>query len=71
MAGTEVAVIFVELAGGGVKVSFRSRGSVDCSRLAEGFSRRRTQGGGRRHDPRTRWTAAQAKVLDAVRKAMR
>jgi phosphoesterase RecJ-like protein len=68
--GTEVAVIFVELAGGGVKVSFRSRGSVDCSRLAEGFA-----GGG--HKAAAGATiqdtvdAAQAKVLDAVRKAMR
>lgn len=68
--GTQVAVICVELAGGGVKVSFRSRGAVDCSKVAECFS-----GGGHKaaagatiHDT---LEAAQSKVLDAVRKAMR
>ena len=35
--GTEVAVILVEQNGGLFKVSFRSRGPLDCSRLAEQF----------------------------------
>jgi phosphoesterase RecJ-like protein len=68
--GTEVAVIFVELAAGGVKVSFRSRGKIDCSKLAECFA-----GGG--HKAAAGATiagtveAAQGKVLDVVRNAMR
>jgi phosphoesterase RecJ-like protein len=69
VGGTQAAVIFVELASGGVKVSFRSRGQLNCSRLAEQFG-----GGGHKaaagatlNEP---FDAAQAKVLDAVRAAM-
>ena len=71
IAGTEVAVIFVEQATGGYKLSFRSRTpQVDCSELARSFG-----GGGHKAaagafiaEP---WEAAQAKVLDAVRARMR
>lgn len=70
VGGTQVAVIFVELRGGGVKVSFRSRSKVDCSRLAELF-----EGGGHKaaagatlNEP---LEAAKARVLDAVRASMR
>ncbi len=75
VAGTEVAVIFVELAAGGVKVSFRSRVSasgaqVDCSRLAEKFG-----GGGHKAAAgatiQETCDEAQRRVLDAVRAAMR
>ncbi len=69
VGGTEAAVILVEQPGGGSKVSFRSRTDLDCSRVAEQFG-----GGGHRSaagaflpDP---LPTAQAKVLDAVRKAM-
>jgi bifunctional oligoribonuclease and PAP phosphatase NrnA len=68
--GTEVAVIFVEQPDGAVKVSFRSRGGLDCSRLAESFG-----GGG--HKAAAGATvpgplnAAEGRVLDAVRAAMR
>jgi phosphoesterase RecJ-like protein len=69
VGGTLVAIILVELATGGVKVSFRSRGQIDCSRLAEQFG-----GGGHKaaagatlNEP---FDTAQAKVLDAVRAAM-
>ncbi len=41
--GVEVALIFIEQADGGTKVSFRSRSRVDVSRLAEQFG-----GGGHR-----------------------
>jgi phosphoesterase RecJ-like protein len=69
--GTEVAVILVEQAEGGFKISFRSRtAQVDCSKLAETFG-----GGGHKaaagaflKDP---WPEAQRKVLDVVRAAMR
>jgi phosphoesterase RecJ-like protein len=71
IAGTEVAVIFVEQATGGFKLSFRSRTpQVNCNELAKLFG-----GGGHKaaagafiNEP---FEAAQAKVLDAVRKAMR
>ena len=70
VAGTQFAVIFVQQAAGGFKISFRSRCQVDCSKLAEEFG-----GGGHKaaagaslagtlEDVRTR-------VLDAVRAAMR
>src|SRR5439155_8470320 len=35
IGGTQVAIIFVEQQSGGFKISFRSRSSVDCSKLAE------------------------------------
>jgi phosphoesterase RecJ-like protein len=70
VGGTQVAVILVELAGGGVKVSFRSRGQLDCSRLAEQFG-----GGGHKaaagatvNEP---FDIAHTKVLDAVRTAIK
>jgi bifunctional oligoribonuclease and PAP phosphatase NrnA len=70
VGGTEVAVIFVEQPGGGLKISFRSRCDVDCSQLA-----RRFDGGGHKkasgafqHGP---FDEVQARVLDAVRAAMR
>jgi phosphoesterase RecJ-like protein len=69
VGGTEAAVIFVEQQTGGIKLSFRSRCDLDCSRLAEQFG-----GGGHRKaagafiaEP---LAAARTKVLDAVRLAM-
>jgi phosphoesterase RecJ-like protein len=70
VAGTQVAVIFVEQPTGKFKISFRSRSAVDCSRLAEQFG-----GGG--HKAAAGATvdgpieAAERRVLDAVRAAMR
>jgi phosphoesterase RecJ-like protein len=70
VGGTEVAVILVEQATGGFKVSFRSRCEVDCARVAEQFG-----GGGHRAAAGAFLAVplpdAQAKVLDAVRAAMR
>ncbi len=37
IAGIEVAVFFLELAGGHFRVSLRSKGAVDVARIAEGF----------------------------------
>ena len=69
IGGAEFAVIFVEQASGGVKVSFRSRCGVSCSQLAEGFG-----GGGHRAAAGALVDAplaeAQRRVLDAVRRAM-
>ncbi|HVA49052.1 MAG TPA: DHHA1 domain-containing protein [Pirellulales bacterium] len=70
VAGTEVAVIFVEQPNGKFKISFRSRSSFDCSRLAEQFD-----GGGHKAAAGAMvdgpFDAAQRRVLDAVRAAMR
>lgn len=70
VGGTEVAVILVELRGGGVKVSFRSRSQVDCSRLAELFG-----GGGHKAAAGATLDGpladARQRVLDAVRANMR
>lgn len=70
VGGTEAAVILVGQIGGGFKISFRSRCGLDCARLAEQFG-----GGGHKKaagaflpDP---LPDALAKVLDAVRAAMR
>lgn len=69
VAGTEVAVIFVEQAQGGFKISFRSRSAVRCNQLAERF------GGGGHHAAAGAFVAGQLadvqqQVLDAVRAAM-
>lgn len=70
VAGTEVAVFCSELADGNVKISLRSRGTLDCSRLAEQFA-----GGGHKAAAGATLPGpvdeAQRKVLDAVRAAMR
>jgi len=69
VAGTEAAVILVEQSTGAFKVSFRSRGKMDCSRVAELFG-----GGGHRAAAGATidgpFETAQAKVLDAVRAAV-
>ncbi len=71
VAGTDVAVIMVEQASGGYKLSFRSRTpKVDCSELARSFG-----GGGHKAAAGAfiagAFDEAQAKVLDAVRARMR
>jgi len=70
VGGTEAAVILVEQKTGGFKVSFRSKYGLDCARLAEQFG-----GGGHQKaagafidEP---LPVVQAKVLDAVRDAMK
>jgi bifunctional oligoribonuclease and PAP phosphatase NrnA len=71
VGGVEIALMLVELASGGVKVSFRSRNqAVDCSKLAERFG-----GGG--HKAAAGATifqpldVAQVQVLDAVRQVLK
>ncbi|HEX3727886.1 MAG TPA: DHH family phosphoesterase [Pirellulales bacterium] len=70
VAGTEVAVIFVEQPTGGFKLSFRSRtAKFDCNEMAKTFG-----GGGHKAAAGALvtipWPLAETKVLDAVRKAM-
>lgn len=67
--GTEFAAILVEQLTGGFKISFRSRSHVNCSELAQQFG-----GGGHKAAagaflPGT-LSEVQARVLDAIRKAM-
>jgi len=70
ISGTDVAVILVEQPDGRVKVSFRSRSGLDCSRLAETFG-----GGGHKAAAGALVVGplaeAETRVLDAVRAAMR
>jgi phosphoesterase RecJ-like protein len=69
IAGTQFAVIFVEQATGGFKLSFRSRCAVDCSQLAEQYG-----GGGHKAAAGAFLTGSlaevQPRVLDAVRAAL-
>ena len=69
VAGTEAAVLLVELRSGGFKVSFRSRCDLDCSAVAERFG-----GGGHKRAAgatlKEPLDSARAKVLDAVRATM-
>lgn len=68
IAGVQFAVILVEQAKGGFKISFRSRCEIDCSRLAEQF-----QGGGHKAAAggyiSGKLDVAQPTVLSAVRTA--
>lgn len=70
VAGTEVAVIFVQTEQGSFKISFRSRCEFDCAEMARKFD-----GGGHKAAAGATVSGAfaevQAKVLDAVRAAMR
>ena len=67
--GVETSLLFIEQSGGGTKVSFRTRGKIDCSAVAEQFG-----GGG--HRPAAgasiELPISQAKtsVIAAVEKAM-
>ncbi len=70
IAGTQVAVIFVELQTGGFKLSFRSRCAVDCSSLAGTFD-----GGGHKAAAGAfvegSYDEVSARVLPVVREAMK
>ncbi|MGD0783900.1 MAG: DHH family phosphoesterase [Candidatus Aminicenantales bacterium] len=70
VGGTETAFILVEVSGGKFKLSLRSRAGVDCSRLAQQFG-----GGGHRRAAGATLQGpladAQARVLEAVRAAMK
>ncbi|MDA1051368.1 MAG: DHH family phosphoesterase [Planctomycetota bacterium] len=70
IAGVQFAVILVEQAAGGFKLSFRSRCAVQCNQIAEQFN-----GGGHKAAAGAfiegSFAEAQPKVLDVVRAAMR
>jgi len=69
VAGTQVAIMFIEHAPGQFKVSFRSRCHLDCCRLAAEFG-----GGGHKSASGASLTGSlesvKARVLDAVYRAM-
>jgi phosphoesterase RecJ-like protein len=68
--GVEVALLFIEQRGGGVKVSLRSRAAVDVDKIAERFG-----GGGHRLAAGAtlpgNMADARAEVLEAVQAALR
>ncbi len=70
VGGAEAAVILVEQAGGAFKISFRSRGAMNCAEVAERFG-----GGGHKAAAGATvagpFESAQRAVLDAVKAAMR
>jgi phosphoesterase RecJ-like protein len=63
--GVEVALLFIEQRAGGVKVSFRSRGTVDVDALAERFG-----GGGHRLASGATLPGAMAEALATVLQAV-
>jgi bifunctional oligoribonuclease and PAP phosphatase NrnA len=69
ITGVEVGMIFLEQPGGGIKVSFRSKGKVDVAAIAKSFD-----GGGHRLASgatlHTSMEEAQKRVLDTVRRAL-
>jgi len=69
VGGTQVAIILVEQAGGGFKISFRSRCHVQCNKLAELFG-----GGGHKAAAgafiEETFEIAKQRVLDAAGKAL-
>lgn len=66
IAGVKLALLFRQLAGGRVKVSFRSLGDVDASRLAERFG-----GGGHRKAAGASLAGTMAEVQETVLAAAR
>ena len=70
IAGTQFAFILVEQPAGGFKISFRSRGKVDCNQLASQYG-----GGGHKAAAGAflagSFAEVQPRVLDDVRAAMR
>lgn len=70
ISGTEFAVIFVEQQSGGFKISFRSRGPLECNVIAENFA-----GGGHKAAAGAFLDGSlgdvRQHVLDVVRSAMR
>jgi phosphoesterase RecJ-like protein len=69
ITGVEVGLLFLEQPAGGIKVSFRSRSKIDVAKIAAQFG-----GGGHRLASgatlNTSLADAQARVLDAIRKAL-
>jgi phosphoesterase RecJ-like protein len=69
LRGVEVGLLFIEQARGGVKVSFRARNGLDCSRLAARFG-----GGGHREAAGATVLGGMGetveRVLDTVRSAL-
>jgi phosphoesterase RecJ-like protein len=61
MRGVDVGMLFIEQARGGVKVSFRARNGLDCSRLAAQFG-----GGGHREAAGATVPGAMAEIVERV-----
>jgi phosphoesterase RecJ-like protein len=66
LRGVEVGMLFIEQARGGVKVSFRSRNGLDCSRLAGSLG-----GGGHRAAAGALLPGTMDEVVDRVLRVVR
>jgi phosphoesterase RecJ-like protein len=66
LRGVDIGLLFIEQARGGVKVSFRTRTDVDCSRLAGQFG-----GGGHRAAAGATISGPMPEVIERVLKAVR
>ena len=66
MRGVDVGMLFIEQARGGVKVSFRARNGLDCSRLAAQFG-----GGGHRAAAGATVPGAMSEIVERVLEAVR
>ncbi|MBV8486681.1 MAG: bifunctional oligoribonuclease/PAP phosphatase NrnA [Planctomycetaceae bacterium] len=66
MRGVEVGILFIEQARGGVKVSFRSRGGLDCAGLAASLG-----GGGHRAASGAMLPGSMTEVVERVLQAVR
>ena len=66
LRGVDVGMLFIEQIRGGVKVSFRARNGLDCSRLAAEFG-----GGGHREAAGATLPGPMAEVMERVLEAVR
>lgn len=66
LRGVDVGMLFIEQAGGGVKVSFRSRNGLDCARLAATLG-----GGGHRAAAGATLTGTMREIVDQVLSVVR
>jgi phosphoesterase RecJ-like protein len=66
LRGVEVGMLFIEQAKGGVKVSFRARNGLDCSKLAAQFG-----GGGHRAAAGATVPGAMSEIVERVLEAVR
>ena len=66
LRGVEVGMLFIEQAKGGVKVSFRARNGLDCSKMAAQFG-----GGGHRAAAGATVPGAMSEIVERVLEAVR
>jgi len=72
IAGTRMAIMLVEQPGGGIKISFRSRCEIDCSKVAAQFGGggHRQASGATQHLPYTESAQERLAALNALKTAL-